>query len=129
MEVIKIIAIGLIALILIILLKQYKPEFALYISLLTGVLILILVMDKLTGIIQLIQSISNKANINNQFITILIKITGIAFLSEFAVSICKDAGEGAIASKVELGSKALIISMSIPIIYNLLEVILKILPN
>ena len=91
MEVIKIIAIGLIALILIILLKQYKPEFALYISLLTGVLILILVMDKLTGIIQLIQSISNKANINNQFITILIKITGIAFLSEFAVSICKDA--------------------------------------
>ena len=89
MEVIKIIAIGLIALILIILLKQYKPEFALYISLLTGVLILILVMDKLTGIIQLIQSISNKANINNQFITILIKITGIAFLSEFAVSIFK----------------------------------------
>ena len=55
MEVIKIIAIGLIALILIILLKQYKPEFALYISLLTGVLILILVMDKLTGIIQLLK--------------------------------------------------------------------------
>ena len=45
MEVIKIIAIALVALILIILLKQYKPEFALYISLLTGVLILLLVMD------------------------------------------------------------------------------------
>ena len=128
MEVIKIIAIGLIALILIILLKQYKPEFALYISLLTGVLILILVMDKLTGIIQLIQSISNKANINNQFITILIKITGIAFLSEFAVSICKDAGESAIISKIELGTKIIIISMSIPIISSLLEIILKILP-
>ena len=125
MEVIKIIAIGLIALILIILLKQYKPEFALYISLLTGVLILILVMDKLTGIIQLIQSISNKANINNQFITILIKITGIAFLSEFAVSICKDAGESAISSKIELGTKIIIISMSIS---SLLEIILKILP-
>lgn len=128
MEVIKIIAIGLIALILIILLKQYKPEFALYISLLTGVLILILVMDKLTGIIQLIQSISNKANINNQFITILIKITGIAFLSEFAVSLCKDAGESAISSKIELGTKIIIISMSIPIISSLLEIILKILP-
>ena len=128
MEVIKIIAIGLIALILIILLKQYKPEFALYISLLTGVLILILVMDKLTGIIQLIQSISNKANINNQFITILIKITGIAFLSEFAVSICKDAGESAIATKIDIGSKVLIVSASIPIISSLLEVILKVLP-
>ena len=128
MEVIKIIAIGLIALILIILLKQYKPEFALYISLLTGVLILILVMDKLTGIIQLIQSISNKANINNQFITILIKITGIAFLTEFSVSICKDSGETAIASKIDIGGKVLIISMSIPIIASLLETIIKILP-
>lgn len=56
-------------------------------------------------------------------------MTGIAFLAEFAISICKDSGEGAIASKVELGSKAIIISMSIPIIYNLLEVILKILPS
>ena len=128
MEVIKIIAIALVAVVLIILLKQYKPEFALYISLLTGILILILVMDKLTGIIQLIESTSNKVNINNQFITILIKITGIAFLSEFAVSICKDAGETAISNKIEIGTKIIIISMSIPIISSLLEIVLKILP-
>lgn len=128
MEVIKIIAIALVAVVLIILLKQYKPEFALYISLLTGILILILVMDKLTGIIQLIESISNKANINNQFIAILIKITGIAFLSEFAVSICKDAGETAISNKIEIGTNIIIISMSIPIISSLLEIVLKILP-
>ena len=92
------------------------------------ILIIILVMDKLTGIIQLIESISNKANINNQFIAILIKITGIAFLSEFAVSICKDAGETAISNKIEIGTKIIIISMSIPIISSLLEIILKILP-
>ena len=128
MEVIKIIGIALIALIIIILLKQYKPEFAIYISLLTGVLILVLVMDELTGIIRLIQTIANKASINQQFLTILIKITGIAFLSEFAVSICKDSGEVAIASKIELGSKIVIMSMSIPILSSLLEIILKVLP-
>lgn len=128
MEIIKIIAIALISLIIIILLKQYKPEFAIYISLLAGVLIIFLIMDKFTGIIELIKSISNKANINNQFITILLKITGIAFLSEFAVSICKDSGEAAIASKIEIGTKIIIISMSIPIISSLLEIILKILP-
>lgn len=128
MEIIKIIGIALIALIIIILLKQYKPEFAIYISLLAGVLILILVMDKLNGIIQILESISNKASINSTFITLLIKITGIAFLSEFAVSICKDSGESAIASKIEIGSKIVIVSMSIPIISSLLEIILKILP-
>ncbi len=128
MDIIRIIGIGLIAVVIIILLKQYKPEFALYISLLTGVLILIFVMEDLTGIINLLNTIAGQANINSEFITILLKITGIAFLSEFAISICKDAGESAIASKVEIGSKIIIISISIPIISGLLEIILKILP-
>ena len=110
MEIIKIIGIGLIALIIIILLKQYKPEFAVYVSLIAGALILILAIDKLAGIISLLQSLANKASINTEFLTLLIKITGIAFLSEFAVSICKDAGEAAIASKMEIGAKLIIIS-------------------
>lgn len=129
MDIIKIIGIALVALIIIILLKQYKPEFAIYVSLLTGVLILMLVMDKLTGIINLLKSLEYKTSINSTFIALLIKITGIAFLSEFAVSICKDSGEGAIASKIEIGSKIIIISMSIPIISALLEIILKVLPQ
>ena len=128
MEVIKIIGISLVSLIIIILLKQYKPEFAIYISLLTGILILILVMDKLTGIINLLQSLASKTSINSNFLSLLIKITGIAFLSEFAVSICKDSGEAAIANKIEIGTKIIIISMSIPIISSLLEIILKLLP-
>mgnify|MGYP004527230405 FL=1 len=128
MEIIKIIGIALIALIIIIMLKQYRPEYAIFISILTGILILFLVMDRLTGIINLIETIQDKFFINTQFIALLIKITGIAFLSEFAVSVCKDSGETAIASKIEIGSKIIIISMSIPIISSLLEIILKILP-
>lgn len=93
-----------------------------------GVLILLVVTDKLTGIINLLQSISSKASINSEFLGLLIKITGIAFLSEFAISICKDSGEAAIASKIEIGTKIIIISMSIPIISSLLEIILKVLP-
>lgn len=128
MDIIKIIGVGLIALIIIILLKQYKPEFVIYISLLTGILILFLVMDELSGIISLLQSFANRASINSNFLIILIKITGIALLSEFAVSICKDSGEVAIASKIEIGTKIIIISMSIPIISSLLEIILEISP-
>ena len=126
-SVIKIIGIGLIALITIIIIKQYRPEFAIYISIIAGVLILFISMDKFSNIINLLQSISNKAGINKQFLEILLKITGIAFLSEFAVSICKDSGESAIASKIELGTKVIIISMSVPIISNLMELIINIL--
>jgi stage III sporulation protein AD len=76
-EIVKIIGIALIALIIIIMLKQYRPEYAVFISILTGILILFLVMNKLTGIINLIQSIQDKYSINTQFISILIKITPI----------------------------------------------------
>ncbi len=128
MEIVKIIGIGLIALIIIIIVKQYRPEFTIYVSLIAGALILMLVFDKISEVINLLTSLSNKTAINNQFLILLIKITGIAFLTEFAVSICKDAGETAIASKMDMGGKVIIISMSIPIIASLLETVIQVLP-
>lgn len=128
MDIVKIIGVGLIALIIIVILKQYKPEFVMYVSLIAGALILFMLLDKLTGIVELLANLSNKAGINNQFLGILLKITGIAFLTEFAVSICQDSGETAIANKIDLGGKVIIIAISIPIISALLELIIKILP-
>ncbi len=128
MDIIKIVGIGLIALIIIVIIKQYRPEFALYVSLMAGVLIIVFILDKMGAIIELLTNLSNKTAINNEFLVLLIKITGIAFLTEFAVSICKDSGETAVANKVDLGGKVIIISMSIPIIASLLETIIRILP-
>ena len=127
MEVVKIIGIAITALIIIIILKQYRPEFAIYVSLIAGSIILLFVFDKLEGIMTLLNSLSNVAGVNGQFLSILIKITGIAFLTEFAVSICNDSGESAIANKVDLSGKVVIISMSIPIISSLLETLLKLM--
>lgn len=128
MDIIKIIGIGLISLIITIILKQYKPEFSIYISLLAGILILYLVMDKLTGIIDLLKSLAQKTSISNNFLLILLKITGIAILTEFAGSVCKDAGEVAISKKIELGGSIMIIAISVPILSKLLETILMVLP-
>lgn len=128
MDIIKIIGIGLISLIIIIIVKQYRPEFVIYVSIIAGAIILMLIMDKVSSIINLLTALSNKKVVNNEFLTLLIKITGIAFLTEFSVSLCKDSGETAIANKIDIGGKVIIISMSIPIIASLLETIIKILP-
>lgn len=128
MDIVKIIGTGLIALIIIIILKQYKPEFVIYVSLIAGVLIITMILGKISAIIELLSNLSSKTALNNQFLGLLIKITGIAFLTEFAVSICKDSGETAIANKMDMGGKVIIISMSIPIISGLLETIIKVLP-
>ena len=128
MDIIKIIGIGLISLIIIIIVKQYRPEFVIYVSIIADAIILMLIMDKVSSIINLLTALSNKTVVNNEFLTLLIKITGIAFLTEFSVSLCKDSGETAIANKIDIGGKVIIISMSIPIIASLLETIIKILP-
>ena len=80
-EVIKIIGMGLISLIIIIIIKQYKPEFAIYVSIIAGIVIIYLIFNKLEGIINLLKTISSKSGINNEFLELLLKITGIAFLS------------------------------------------------
>ena len=113
---------------LILILKQYKPEYAIYVSLIAGILILTLSLGQLSEIINLLKDISSKANINTKLLSLLLKITGISFLTEFAVSVSKDSGETAIANKIDLGGKVLIIVISIPIITALLEIVLKIIP-
>lgn len=128
MEIVKIAGIGLISLIVIVVIKQYRPEFAVYVSITAGLLIIGIVISKLSGIVGILKSLANKASLNSGFLEILIKITGITILTEFTTSICKDAGEGAIATKIDLGGKIIIMSMSIPIISSLLDTILKILP-
>ena len=90
MDIVKIIGIGLIALVIIIIVKQYKPEFAVYVSLAASIIILMLVFDKLFDIVNLLNNLASKTAINTTFIALLIKITGIAILTEFAVSICRD---------------------------------------
>ena len=128
MDIIKIIGIALTSVVIIIIIKQYKPEFAVYISLIASVLIMFIFMDKLAGIVAFLSNFSEKISGSQEFLKILIKITGIAILTEFAVGICKDVGENAIGAKVDLGGKVIIIAMSIPIISSMLETVLKILP-
>ena len=128
MDIVKIIGVGLTATIIIIILKQYKPEFAIYAAIIAGTIILFMVMDKLSAIVKILESLANKTGAGSTFIGILLKITGIAILTEFAVSVCRDSGETAIANKIDLGGKIIIISISIPIITALLELIINILP-
>lgn len=125
MEITKIIGIAFIALFIILVLKQYKSEYAIHISIIAGIMILFFSISKLEIIIELLKNLSNKIDINMNFFSILLKITGIAYLSEFACNVCKDAGETAIASKVELAGRILVIALSIPIISTLLETMLS----
>ena len=108
-------------------LKQYRPEFAIYISVFAGLMILGYCFQKIATVISLLQLLVNTEKESLSFLPILLKMTGIAYLVEFTSNTCLDAGESAIASKVELAGRLLIMTMALPIMGTLLESFSKLL--
>ena len=127
MDIMKIIGIGFITLIITIILKEYRKEYAIFAVLIGGALIILFSMDIIIQIVDFINELNSKSDYNN-FISLLLKITGISILTEYAVSICKDTGENAIANKIDFGGKIIIISLSIPVISETLENLSMLLP-
>ena len=124
----QLIGIAIASTILCLLIKKERPEIAVFITIFTGVTILLSVIFKLNFIIEGIKNLADKANIPSMYITLIIKLIGIAYLMEFAIQLCKDCNEGNIASKLEFGGKIIVMSMSFPILLSIVEMIINIIP-
>lgn len=77
----------------------------------------------------MIEKIAASAGVNMKYVETILKIIGIAYIAEFGAQLTKDAGQGAIASKIELGGKILILVMAVPILTVIIETILGMIPS
>ena len=128
MEIFQIIGLGIVASAIIVLLRVQKPEMAVQVSIVAGIVIFMLLSGKLSAVIELLESYTQKAGIDMIHMTTMLKIIGIAYITEFGAEVCRDAGESSIASKIELAGKVTIVALAVPIITSLLELIIKIMP-
>jgi stage III sporulation protein AD len=127
MEIVKIVAFAFIALFIVLTLREQKKDIAVYLSIIVGCIIFLFMMTKITAVMQFLQQLAVKANIDYVYLNTILKILGIAYLSSFCSEICKDAGENSLASKVEFSGKILILVLAIPILMAVLQSILKIM--
>lgn len=127
MDIVKIVSFALVALFIVSLIKNDKKDVAILLSIVTGIVIFIFLLSKLTIIVNFLQTLSSKANIDVVYLDTVFKILGIAYLSSFCAEICNDAGESSIAAKVEFAGKILILTLAIPILMAVLQTILKIM--
>ena len=128
MDILKIVGLGLTATVISIVLKQQRPEFAIQISIITGIIIFTMVAANLSAVLKLLENIATQANLDLVYVNTIIKVIGIAYISQFGAEICRDAGENAIASKIEFAGKILIVVIAAPIILGLLQLLIQILP-
>lgn len=127
MNLFSVIGIGLVAALLAVLLKQSRPEIALVVSLSAGVLIFFFILDEVTALVGWWRELGAAYGSLNSYLSPLIRILGIAYLTQFATQACRDAGESAIAAKLELSGKVVILGLSVPIMKMVLELIQNLL--
>ncbi len=129
MDIIQIVGLGLVATILALTIKEQKPIFAFMIALVTGIIIFLFLIGKISEVIRILERMAIQANINMIYLETILKIIGIAYIAEFGAQITRDAGQGAIASKIELAGKVLILVMAVPILTVIIETVISLFPS
>lgn len=119
----KIGAIGLTGILIALFLREVKPQFAVYISMVTCLLIFFYSVSKLSYIADTLVTMRNYVDIESSYLTTLLKIVGITYIADFSSNLCKDAGYGAIAGQIEIFGKLSVLAISTPILMALLETV------
>lgn len=121
---IQIIATGLLGTLLAIILRKENPEICMLVSLMTGIFILFRVLSPLGELLGVLQETAKKAGVTDGYFIVILKVIAIAYLSQMGAQLCLDAGEGAVAAKIELAGKILIMVVSAPVLLQLLDTVM-----
>jgi stage III sporulation protein AD len=128
MEIIQIVGLGFIVTLLILIIRSQRPEIAVQISITLATVIFLLVLAKIEVVLNLFRDLADKASVSQMYLNTILKIIGIAYITEFGAQVCRDAGEGAVAGKIEFAGKVLVMVLAIPIIALVLETIVRLIP-
>lgn len=118
---VKIALIGLLAMFLGVVLGKIKPEYGILAALAGSSLIFFMGIQKVQVILEALDTIRGYAGVSQEYVRILLKMLGIAYVAEFSSSLCKDAGQAAIAGQIDFVGKVAMIVLSMPILTSLLK--------
>ena len=121
MNIFSLAACGVIACVLIVTVRQYRPEMAMMMTIGTGVLILGMILVDFAPMVSSISDLVQKTGVNSGYIMVVVKAIGISLIAQLAADICRDAGEQSIAAKVEMGGKLGIVAITLPLFGDLLQ--------
>lgn len=125
----KIVGIALITCVACLVVKPIRPDFAIFISIVGGIIIIFYLLSYLSSVFDIFDSIFKISGINGSLYGVIFKIIGIGYLTEFTASICNDTGNNSLADKVLLGGKIIILVMALPIVTSILDIVMEILPK
>lgn len=123
MNIVSVLAIGLVGAFFAVFLKQYKPEYALVVTVLTAIFITVSAIGWVVPVISEIKGTLDDAGISYSSLSILIKAVGICYITQLTSDVCKDAGQAPVASKIELVGRIAICVSAIPLYREVLSLV------
>lgn len=123
MNMVQIGMIGVLGALLAIQFKGGKTEYGIYMSVAVSIVLFLCIVDRLEIFVRTIDEISCYISVDTGYLSTMLKMIGITYISEFSSSICKDTGYQTIAVQIEVFSKLTILAMGMPILLALLETI------
>jgi stage III sporulation protein AD len=128
MGIFQIVIIGVLGVVLAILMKGYNPSLAVLLSLATGVVLFLMVLPMLTNALGFMRHLGEMADGLGAYTTLAIRVIGVAYIAEFGASVCTDANETAIAAKIDLAGRVIILIMAMPVIIDIVAIVTGLLP-
>lgn len=123
MDIVKIALMGIAGIFLAVMVRSYKAEYSLFISMAVCICIFLCLLSKLELILSYVDSLQSLIVLDNRYISTVIKMIGITYIAEFSVDLCKDAGYQAIAGQIEMFAKMSILLISMPLLMSFVETI------
>ena len=127
MSIIAIVGIGIVAALFSLIIKQYKPEFGMYISLITGVVILAVIIKEITPILDTMEELIGIVSLDAVYGAALLKALAICYITQLAGDTCRDSGETAIAAKIEMAGKIAIVLVSLPLFKGIVDIVIDLI--
>lgn len=119
--------IGMVAVLLAIQFKSIKPEYGIMISVIACIFIFIYSLSRISDIVEVVDRLSGLTSISKEYIKILLKITGITFISEISSDISKDCGYIAVANQIQIFGKLTVLVISLPVFVELISAVSSLL--
>ncbi len=102
-------------------LKKYSPEISIVIAIAAGAILLVSILSRTMPVVRSLQQLTDSIGLDPQYGVVLMKTIGICFLCQFTSDACKDAGQNALAAKVELAAKIAVLLLALPLMENILQ--------
>ena len=84
-----------------------------------GVLLLGQMLEAAKSALDVLPAFAQQSGVDAELTKFLLRVTGIALICELAAQLCRDAGSGGLAQKVELGGKVVILCACPPLVREL----------